>query len=441
MFCTACGAKNATDSNFCKQCGKVLGKPVKIDESDYIHAMPEDEQSRALLESAYQHRGRGDFDRAIRLCEEALSIQPSSASTHSLIAQIALQQGDKERAIREYERVLLLNPNSIADRIKLEEICSGKRTVTRSSVVAPNEGSSLNPLLVVAACAGLLAVGWVMNEQWRKTQGKETALTSQLATSGLLQNPVQSQPLPQNTNNLNSLNTGSGANAAPLSANGSQPTATPSTQPSSDGALMISAPPFYPPVMLTTNQVAQGGTSSNFGRFPRGGNTGLPPFNPRNGGVEPIYTPTPGTKVHLGNGDDKETEKEPPPYKIQIDMKPKPISGSANVTPGNPSVSGNEALPAETRQAIEASSNYILRNDFDGAIRALKSAQKNPGSQSGKIHQDLAYCYQQKGNKATAKTHYEQAIAEYEAQMKAGTQKEVAESGIRVCKRGIKQCD
>jgi Flp pilus assembly protein TadD len=121
----------------------------------------------------------------------------------------------------------------------------------------------------------------------------------------------------------------------------------------------------------------------------------------------------------------------------------KPTQGSVAVTPSSPANTNiaSDPTPAETRQALEAASNHTLRNDWDGAIRALKQAQKSPGSQSGKIHQDLAYCYQQKGNKATAKTYYEQAISEYEKQIAAGTQKELAESGIKACKRGIKACE
>ncbi len=439
MFCTACGVKNPADSNFCKQCGKALEKPVKIDESDYIHAMPEDEQARALLESAYQHRARGDFDGAIGLCEEALRIQPNSAATHSLIAQIALQQGDKIRAIREYERVLQLNPNSIADKIRLDELRAGKSATARPSGIAPNEGGSMNPLLVVAACAGLLAVGWVMSDQWRKTQGKTDPLTNQTT---LLQSPAPSQLILQNPNASNSPNMGGSMNPANSQTAGNQ-AVTPSAQPANDGSMTISAPPFYPPVMLSAaTQGAQGGGNANFNnRFSRGGGGGLPPFNPQNAGLEEIYRPAPGTKVHIENGNEKDPDKDPPKYIVKVDMGGKAGAGANVATPGNPSATSADPVAIETRQAIEVANNSIQRNDFDGAIRALKAAQKNPGTHSARIRQDLATCYKEKGNKATAKTYYEQAIADYEAQIKQGVQKEVAEDGIRVCKRGIKQCE
>ena len=44
MFCTACGTKNQSNSNFCKQCGQALEKaaPAKISEADFDHALPID---------------------------------------------------------------------------------------------------------------------------------------------------------------------------------------------------------------------------------------------------------------------------------------------------------------------------------------------------------------------------------------------------------------
>lgn len=434
MFCTACGVKNPADSNFCKQCGKPVERAVKIAESDYIHAMPEDEQALALLESALQHRARGDFNGAIGLCEEALRLQPDNAAAHSLIAQTALQQGDKLRAIREYEMALALNPNNVADKIKLDELRSGKIGARRAPSAPPSEGAALNPLLVVAACAGLLAVGWVMSDQWRKTQGKGGSPALQ-QSAGLLQNPAPASQ-PQQIANGGVSNTASGTPQASPQSLGSPPAA----QPQDDGMVRISAPPFYPPVVLNANAAAQTASTGGAGRVSRGGNGGLPPFNPQNAALEEIYSPKPGTRVHLDAGAEKEPDKDPK-YIVKIDMKAQPSPGSVVVNPGSPSATAPDPVAGDTRQAIEAANNYVQRNDFDGAIRALKAAQKNPGSQAGKIHQDLAYCYQQKGNKATAKTHYEQAIAEYEAQIKQGSQKELAESGIRVCRRGIKQCD
>ena len=45
MVCSACGAKNATDSNYCKQCGQPLEKsgPLRNREAEYTRLLPEEE--------------------------------------------------------------------------------------------------------------------------------------------------------------------------------------------------------------------------------------------------------------------------------------------------------------------------------------------------------------------------------------------------------------
>src|SRR5579871_1098194 len=127
MFCTACGTKNGSDSNYCKQCGQKLEKfvPSKISEEDFDRALPENERVTALLERAYRARKEDNRIEAIRLCEEALLLHPDSTTAHSLLGQLYEQGGEREQAIREYTRVLELNPGSIADRVKLDQLREG----------------------------------------------------------------------------------------------------------------------------------------------------------------------------------------------------------------------------------------------------------------------------------------------------------------------------
>ena len=96
MFCTSCGTKNAADSNFCRQCGSKVEKPSasKINPDDFERALPEDEQTMALLERAYSLRKSGDLDGAIILCEQSLRLHTESTSTHSLLGHCM-----KKRAI------------------------------------------------------------------------------------------------------------------------------------------------------------------------------------------------------------------------------------------------------------------------------------------------------------------------------------------------------
>ncbi len=131
MFCTSCGVKNAADSNFCKQCGGKLAKPLpKISEDAFDRALPDEEQTAALLERAYRLRRAGDLDAAIALCEETLRLREDSTSAHSLLGQLHEEKGDASGAIHEYERVLALNPGSIADRVKLDELRERQEAAT-----------------------------------------------------------------------------------------------------------------------------------------------------------------------------------------------------------------------------------------------------------------------------------------------------------------------
>src|SRR5262245_48764648 len=124
MFCTACGIKNADDSNFCRQCGHALERPAahSVSEEAFERALPEEEQVGALLERAYRLRKAGNVPGAIALCEEALRLRPDSTSAHSLLGQLYELEGERDLAVREYERVLQLNPGSIADRVKLDAL-------------------------------------------------------------------------------------------------------------------------------------------------------------------------------------------------------------------------------------------------------------------------------------------------------------------------------
>jgi Tfp pilus assembly protein PilF len=455
MFCTACGTKNPADSHFCKQCGKKIEATtaVKIDETEYVRAMPEEEQVTALLENAYLHRSRGDLDGAIALCEEAIRLKPDNPSAHALIAQIAVQQGDKDRAIREYERVVAISPNSIADRIKLEELREGRsHHAVRGG--QPSESSAFNPLMVVAACAGLLVLGAVMGDQFKRSQGKDEK-TPLVQTAGTLpaqpqagsggantssqQPPTGNQPLQQPQGTGQALLPGMGqgntnpTNTMQNTAQTGTPTA--STDMGQPQPQIINAPPFYPPVVV--NPPANN-SRPLFTNFPRGtarrsGNGTIVPLPIGGGSIEPNPTRVPGTREHL--------EDKGQPYTVKIDVG-NPTANSGNTNSSTvPAVNNANPASDEARTAIEVANNHILKNDFKSAIKSLKAALKNPGNKEGWIHQQIGYCYQQTGDKTSGRTHYEHALSAYENMSKQGVQKEIAEDGIRASRKGIKQCE
>lgn len=449
MFCTACGTKNPTDSHFCKQCGKKIevATATKIDETEYVRAMPEEEQVTALLENAYLHRSRGDLEGAIALCEEAIRLKSDNPSAHALIAQIAVQQGDKERAIKEYERVVAISPTNIADRIKLEELREGKsRHAVRGGQAS--EASVFNPLVVVAACAGLLVLGAVMGDQFKRSQGKDEK-TPLVQTTGTLSTQPQGNGVGNNSTQLPT-----GGNQNPQQAQGTGQALLPgmgqgNTNPITmqngiqvAGANMgqpqqqvINAPPFYPPVVVNPPSNNPRTVFSNFSRpTTRRGDTGTVTPLPIAGGSIQSNTPSvPGTREHLEDKGER--------YRVDIQVgNPGGNSGNTNPTP-TPVVNNVNPVSDEARTALEVANNHILKNDFKSAIKSLKVALKNPGNKEGMIHQQIGYCYQQMGDKTSGRTHYEHALSAYENMSKQGVQKELAEDGIRASKQGIKQCN
>lgn len=445
MFCTACGTKNSPDSHFCKQCGKNIERVANpVNETDYVRAMPEEEQVSALLENAYLHRSRGDLTGAINLTEEAIRLQPSNATAHALLAQIALQKGDRARAIQEYERVVAISPNNVAERIKLEELRESKtpHVVRGGQPTETPASSSFNPIVVVFACAILLAVGAMMGDYLKRQQGKEshnpalnttaTQTTQPLAgTNQVAQQPLNSAQNPANpgAGQLPGVNN---STTTPNNTMGTTTVGQPQPQ-------VISAPPFYPPVVINppSNTGAGGGTGF-VSRTNRGSFGTMPPMQVGGGRVEPLPSNTPGVREHLETTP-RATE---PNYVVKIDVGKQGAGANTNtVSNPSPAPTNQTAVPSETRTAVEAAKNHLLKNDYKSAIRAFQSALKSPGTQEGYIHQQIGYCYQKLGDKASGRTHYEQAISSYEAQSRQGIQKELAEDGIRACKQGIKLCD
>lgn len=75
-----------------------------------------------LLAVAAAHASRGEHDRAVALCNDALRLDPESHAAHVLLAQIAEDRGDLDEAARLLERLLYLAPRSVTAHVLLAEI-------------------------------------------------------------------------------------------------------------------------------------------------------------------------------------------------------------------------------------------------------------------------------------------------------------------------------
>lgn len=166
MFCTACGAKNPGDANFCNRCGHrtLRNSAPKITEEEFVQAADTEERVREMLMLAYQRYETGDLEAAIKTCQQALDERPDSTDAHSLMSTLYEKQGEREKAIAERERVLALNPGSIADREKLDELRDGKSPVKAGRIISSHRTStslldSRAGAALIASCVALLVLG------------------------------------------------------------------------------------------------------------------------------------------------------------------------------------------------------------------------------------------------------------------------------------------
>ncbi|MCW3052231.1 MAG: Tetratricopeptide repeat [Chthonomonadales bacterium] len=474
MFCTACGTRNGEINNFCKQCGHKLDHAAgpRITEEEFDRALPTDEQVSALLERAYRLRKSGELSSAVRLCEEALHLNPESTSVHSLLGQIQEQIGNHEAAIHEYERVLQLNPGSIADRVKLDEL-RGQGLPTplhpRSAphIVMPNR-SLPNPngrqMLGIAAIAGtLMVMGGLLALQFFNHQDKN----NHGAPSAFVD--------PNPKNRFAGKGTPTDPSTVPgASSTGSENTANPSTVASNTGVVS------QPPVTTSPNGPAAPAPQNVYVKpqliYVHDG--GSPQVATRTGGGLPNMG---GSRTQAGNdtGGDDRVHLDGNEKPITIDIHPDGVSGDnggtstqtkggstgspknsgggkgstptppvippkikVNFPTDNGNAGGNVAPPTADSQAhLVVASDKAKNGDYETAIKNYRLALSGANSQTGYVYQQMGTCFQRIKDKASAISSFSSAIAEYQKLESANQQVDLARAGIKVCQNGIKLCN
>jgi len=114
-------------------------------------------------------------------------------------------------------------------------------------------------------------------------------------------------------------------------------------------------------------------------------------------------------------------------YEIRVERAPSQSPSRGATTP--------RATDALTQaQNLHRAGNY--REAIQAYQQALPTAP-NPAE----VHQQIATCYLRLGDKANARAHFLQAIAEYERQTQAGRDTEAARQGIAACQNGLLLCN
>lgn len=461
MFCTACGTRNIETSNYCKQCGHKLDHVTapKISEEAFDRALPLDEQVTALMERAYRLRKTGELASAVRLCEEALQLNPGSTSVHSLLGQIHEQMGNRDAAIHEYERVLQLNPGSIADRVKLDELRGETLPAplhprTPPHIVMGSQSLS-NPngrqLLGIAGIAGvLMLLGGLIALQYNASHAPKENTNAQIASgASRLTGSNAAQSPAVSASNGAPVNPGGAANpGATMAANtGITPVVT-----STPYVGQAPQPPSYPRERVVYVQSAPAPSPVRNGGLP---NLKYQKNTPNENDSPDVHLPDDnGDGAHLSiNIPDKGAQAN----NGSVAQGPKGgdkagSNGASRPTPAIPPTieihphandgGGGSAQPDTNAQSHLAIASLKLKSgDYEGAIRAFSAALPGAGTQKAYIYQQMGTCYQHIKNKASAITNFNNAIEEYKKLEQANQQVDLAHAGIKVCENGIKLCN
>jgi tetratricopeptide (TPR) repeat protein len=468
MFCTACGTKNFSESNFCKQCGLKLEKQatVRISEEEFERARPEEEQVSALLERAYIRRADGDLAGAVTLCEEALRINVDSTSAHSLLGQLHAERGERDDAVREYERVLQLNPGSIADRVKLDELRADREEADtrlmhpRPRIVLTEQKFSpertRNGLALVGIAAGLMLLGAALAMQLRP----QTTAAADTRNAGKTETPERMASQSGGQTDNRPVSQGGGADVQTAAASvpqtqGINPFGMVTPLFSNESTTLASPPARqYAPPNYTGNQ-----NPPAFRNEPR-----LPNMTGRetnsNSRATPNRTNNDGNRVHLQPQEDGVTEGGDGRYIIRVNAGGgtgnnstdtqesanggnSASGGTQRGTPGNggtkrPDI-GNPPL-SDANANIAMGDDLKSKGEFTRAIHAYNRAAPNAGDEAGFVYQKIARCYQEKGDRQSAINNYQKAVTELNKLITAGRKTEMARDTIRVCENGIKIC-
>ncbi len=460
MFCTECGAKNSAENKFCRQCGHALEK-AKISEAAYTQALPEQEQAIELLENAYVLRKKGDSVGAVQQCERALKIAPESAAAHSLLGELYAAQGERERALQEYEQVLRLNPGSIADRLKRDELRdagAAKAKRTAPLLAAPgreNAAPGRMTLVAVGAAALALVAAGVALSRSNHSSANHANLNADGANSPKI-GPIAAGALAA-TDPLapaaSALMNGGAANSAAAGGDG------------------VKASPLEGAGHVAIKSPQMTAKAANPNAF--GPDAGLPlakfnhsPFTLPSAPTQtlPAMPPAPAvpaTKARAKKPADKkispardtddrivltgaEGASDGGRYTIKINAGGAG-GGSGGNGKNNVTMSkGNDAdsPPAATsRSSVAIADDFRYKGEYDKAIQMYQRALPGAGDGAAHIYQQMAYCFQEKGDKSSAKVNYERAIEAYQKLAANGHNAESAQSAIRVCQRGLKICE
>ncbi len=390
MYCTKCGKLNPDSSRFCSECGtKLVAPPVQppVEQEHAEKPVIDQDKILDLLFEAFRQFESGQPDEALKTCEQALKLNPSSTSVHSLLSVIYQRQGDVDRAISEVERVLDLNPDSAADRERLEQLrrkpAAEPKPPTMLDVLWERVKAIPQAALVAAAAVFVVVCLFVLFWPRGATPVVRTVQPPvSVGAPGEIQATAPQQPY-----------TPSQPVTAPY------PPAYRYTPPPAAAQPVTGAP--------RTTAAKPMGPAATPQAFPQ------VKVEPR----RPQATPQPGARP------------APPRRSPGIEIttspqkQPPPIEGAAR--------------RVESATLLEQAREAQMAGSYDEAIQQYQQALRGATNPAA-VYQQIAVCQQRLGRNDNAAGSYQSAIDAYKKQIAAGKNVDESRRGLAAAEAGLK---
>lgn len=350
--------------------------------------MEAQERVAQLMQEAVRLFDQNRLEEALLACEGILALAPRHTRALSLKGLIHEHRGQIAEAIRAYEQVLEIDPLSVAERARLDALRQGRKH-TRPAL-RPIWVDAMPAILAFLGAGLVLLMGfaWLIRTSTPAPQSPPpTTSPTQAVAPPPAFPPNPTPPSPQR----------------PTQEEGAVPPVLVDPD-------RIALTPTNPPTPPLTGALPNKSPSQN---TPKEANPAEPPKPNNTPKAQPQGEVMPDVKVEL---------RDPGVYEIQVHR-----SGQNE---------GNS--PHENLLAIAQS--HQMAGNYRDAITAYQRALPNAPS-PGYVHQQIATCYLRLGDKASARTHFLQAIQEYERQIQAGREVESAQQGLAACQDGLKLCE
>lgn len=469
MFCGQCGTKNPDINKFCRECGARLPERAQraLSEDQFADlqapspAPPVDHGKVAvLMEVAFSYHREGKIDEAIETCLQATALNDQSTSAHSLLALLYEEKGQFDLAVVHLRRVLEINPDSVADRENLARLLGeAPPQVAAADELKPSSrvtGLFSRPL-VVSIGAGVLVMAIVL-----AISIPRLGRPAERGRTEVARRPMPPTPPPAYSTG------GAVRNSAPMGPSVAPPASALAPQPAQGAPPRAMVPPRADE-SVPLQQAHE--TRSRTAQPPAPPSPAPPPMLPTEQEIEPLPPPAPRRMasppvIYLPPTRKQPTETPPAshapppaahappaaraqgPVEVAVTIeqgRPAPMRAEQGA-PRAPSPPAPDPKPrAHTREASQIDHQgralaALARGDYDEALAHFRKALEGARTsrERGKIHQHMAYAYQQLGRSSDAGTEYRRAISAYEEQLREGTNTDLARSSIRSCQDGLR---